>query len=582
MSKTSIILAISILGLSDSLVAQPEIDQLRYYDRGGTDIFQDIYACANGDFYLCGGTDGRPWLVCLDAEGALRWERVLNGARLWSVIEADNGDAVASGTAGGRGFGAVRFNRDGDRVWEQGYEDGRASAIIELKDGRFAIGGIYFGEDNSRAGLVAVIDAEGEVDWISRYDEGRGFHGLRETQDGLVLAGQAWADSGRSTTTWFVKVNYEGVVIWSTLHLPEGATDAYATSLISTPGGFAAGGICYRANGEGGFAVFRFDADGNPIANHIIDNRSYLESINKLSDEGFILVGTRNIGDIDYPMAIRLDREGNIRWSKDFANVVDGQPRNQRRYNQLMSVIVLPHNTIVACGIMNNDRENRGHDGVVVRLEPDIFGPRFIRYEPEDTLLGVLAMSEVDFIAVARSTYGGVIDYRWTLDDQELEAQGDTLIHIDFEVPGEQVVQCEVSVDNITAAILWHVTVVELLITSHTPDTLSLTIQRNSEIDFSLDSVAYIGDRENLRYEWMIYDSTAVRWEEVAGDDRIGIRSYAFNRTGGYALKAKVFDPNVDPIPADSIQWNIQVRGVIRAFEPNLPELFLEPRQEAT
>ncbi|MBM3330128.1 MAG: hypothetical protein FJY67_11775 [Calditrichaeota bacterium] len=121
-----------------------------------------------------------------------------------------------------------------------------------------------------------------------------------------------------------------------------------------------------------------------------------------------------------------------------------------------------------------------------------------------------------------------------------------------------------------------------LFIASHAPDTLSLTIQRNSEIDFALDSVAYIGDLENLRYEWMIYDSAAVRWEEVGGDDRIGIRSYAFDRTGGYALKARVFDPNVDPVPADSVQWAIQVRGVIRAYEPNLPELSLEPRLEAT
>ncbi|MBM3328730.1 MAG: T9SS type A sorting domain-containing protein, partial [Calditrichaeota bacterium] len=58
--------------------------------------------------------------------------------------------------------------------------------------------------------------------------------------------------------------------------------------------------------------------------------------------------------------------------------------------------------------------------------------------------------------------------------------------------------------------------------------------------------------------------------------------SYAFDRTGGYALKAKVFDPNVDPVPADSVQWAIQVRGVIRAFEPNLAEISLEPRQETT
>ncbi|MBM3329949.1 MAG: hypothetical protein FJY67_10865 [Calditrichaeota bacterium] len=217
-----------------------------------------------------------------------------------------------------------------------------------------------------------------------------------------------------------------------------------------------------------------------------------------------------------------------------------------------------------------------------MKLEPDFLGPRFISYSPEDTILTVLPGTEIEFSAVAHSDYFDDLDYHWTYDDMRLEAQGDTLVRVRFDELGEHLVRCEVSDEDDTRAINWHIAVSDLIIASHTPDTLSLTLQRNSEIDFALDSVAYIGDMENLRYEWMLYDSAAVRWEEVGGDDRIGIRSYAFARTGGFALKAKVFDPNVDPVPADSIQWAIQVRGVIRAFEPNTPEISLEPRQEST
>ncbi|MBM3330160.1 MAG: hypothetical protein FJY67_11950, partial [Calditrichaeota bacterium] len=219
-------------------------------------------------------------------------------------------------------------------------------------------------------------------------------------------------------------------------------------------------------------------------------------------------------------------------------------------------------------------------DGVLIRLEPDILGPVVFYKEPEDSALTVLRGDTLRFIVRARNQQGLDMSYRWTYLDTVRST--DTTALIRFDELGTLPVVCRVNAGEWSVEVVWTVEVADLFIASHTPDTLSITVQRNSEIDFSLDSVAYIGDRENLRYEWMIYDSATVRWEEVAGDDRIGIRSYAFDRTGGYALKAKVFDPNVDPEPADSVQWAIQVRGVIRAFEPNVPELSLEPRQEAT
>jgi len=279
------------------------------------------------------------------------------------------------------------------------------------------------------------------------------------------------------------------------------------------------------------------------------------------------------------PFLVRLNPNGEVIWTQEL-DFSDDQRLAEPVFIDIRSLVRTQLDEVVACGTASTRADNNRYDAILLKFTSDILHAEFLIRTPEERDLWVMPGTSIAFEVRAEGDAFQGLRYEWFFEDSIIGR--DAGVDVLFDSTGDFRISCHAEHNNNVVELDWMVHVRDLFIITHTPDTLSLTVQRNSESDFSLDSVAYIGDSENLRYEWMIYDSTAVRWEEVAGDDRIGIRSYAFNRTGGYALKAKVFDPNVDPIPADSIQWNIQVRGVIRAFEPNLPELFLEPRQEAT
>jgi len=100
-------------------LAQPQVALMRYYDVGlnnTDDQFNDIYRTEDGDFYVSGVSGGRYWLQRLDEAGRTRWQYQGDGVILFSVIEADNGDAVCAGAGAGQlnTFAALRVTAEGN------------------------------------------------------------------------------------------------------------------------------------------------------------------------------------------------------------------------------------------------------------------------------------------------------------------------------------------------------------------------------------------------------------------------------------------------------------------------------------
>jgi len=583
--------------LVSAALAQPEIALWRLYDAGGIvmEHFEDLFLLDDDGYYVC-GTNQRPWLIRLDERGELRWSYVDNEqfGVFASVIESDNGDAVVGGRifANEHRFVGARFTEEGEQIWFSDFGVGFCSAVIELKDGRLVLAGAFGPMASSRACLICV-DADGEVQWTFSYGDRvlrSRFFTIRETEGGIVAAGRVTPTIEDPTKGLIVKVGFDGRPVWQMENEGEGENrhrEYY--SMVSIPnGGFAIAGLIgirvlegniVRSYSVGGIIVV--NERGNEVSTMNWGRYIELNGLAKFSDGHLAVGGSLGTENGVFPLVFILDANLQIRWNFSFQQLVRGQsPRPQDDRNRILSLIVDDLDRVVAAGGVWNPEFDRGMDGLITRLSPDVIGPIVMRWSPHDTTLTTLPGDSIQFILRAVNQQGQEAEYQWLRGDT-LKGR-DTTETFRFESLGEETITCRFSDDEATRQIRWHVEITDLFIHSHTPDTLSLTLQRNSEIDFSLDSVAYIGDLENLRYEWMLYDSAAVRWEEVAGDDRIGIRSYAFDRTGGYALKAKVFDPNVDPVPADSVQWAIQVRGVIRAYEPNLPEISLEPRQETT
>ncbi|MBM3328956.1 MAG: PQQ-like beta-propeller repeat protein [Calditrichaeota bacterium] len=518
----------------------------------------------------------------MDAQRNLEWERILGfdePTRLESVIDTDDGRLICAGVSESQFFG-MALTQDGEIEWANFYGLGYAHAAIELKAGGLIFAGISLANGQNRAQLTSVR-ADGEVNWQRYYSPGGSarFYTLREVEDDIIAAGWGFIQ-GDGDHVYAVRASQDnGDVIWERFFRDLPPYQAY--SMVSSVDGnylltgFALAGRVYPY-------LMNISSDGNFNWLRIYENlggnaRGY--SVARL-DDGYLIVGSVGIGaQQTRPIAIRTANTGLANWASQYA--VEELENVDAGSNNLNSTIRTTNNLWLACGWVRKTNFELDYDGILASFVPDTLAPIIRNYSPRDTLVQILSESSIDFLVEADSPAGQETRYEWYANDTLLN-EVDNGITLVFPRSGDVTIRCRASNEFGRVDLTWLVRVRDLFIITHSPDTLSLTIRRNSEIDFSLDSVAYIGDSENLRYEWLIYDSAAVRWEEVAGDDRIGIRSYAFDRTGGYALKAKVFDPNVDPVPADSVQWAIQVRGVLRAFEPNVPEISLEPRQEAT
>ncbi|MBM3330106.1 MAG: hypothetical protein FJY67_11665, partial [Calditrichaeota bacterium] len=575
-----------------SAFAQVVENLLRFYNFGEHEAFNDVYYTSDGGYILVGsrGTRhdqilGQTIIAKSNANGIEVWRTELEGLEsesgATSVIESDNGDYIMVGySRQPRRHLAWRLSSEGELTWRQSYDEAlNLNAVIELKDGRF----MFCGGPN---GQIYLVDSDGEVIWRreNRLDVERvDLKALREIDGVIVISG--WSVSNFRWRPCALKVRIDdGAVIWSRIY------DNFQVDLSLNPG-------CMTSTGDGGFLVvayryvnqdatglaFKISTDGDLIWQRWLfpGREQSLTGVVRLSDGGFALSGYfSNRQNFPHePFLARLDANGTVLWTVelDFAN---DQRIAGQGWSEFRSITRTQLDEIVVCGQAPTRADNGRQDAFIMKFTSDILHAEFLLRTPEERDLWVMPGTSIAFEVRAEGDGFQGLRYEWFYEDSIIGRNAG--VDVLFDSTGDFRISCRAEHNNNVVELDWMVHVRDLLITSHSPDTLSLTLRRNSEIDFSLDSVAYIGDSENLRYEWMIYDSAAVRWEEVAGDDRIGIRSYAFDRTGGFAMKARVFDPNVDPIPADSIQWNIQVRGVIRAYEPNVPEISLEPRQEST
>ena len=560
--RTSIITLIVVLLLISALTAQPAIDLLQLYDGGGTpgDSFADVYAATDGGFLVCGQSNYAPWVVKLDGEGDVQWDYSEAGTRLWAVIQADNGDAVSVGIIGDGMYGAIRLDAEVELVWRREYFRGRATAVIELKNNNFLICG-RTAVQNAR-GCVVMINPNGEPIWQRQYGENGNeshFEAMRETDGGVVLVGLTH-DEG--TLGWILKINHEeeGDIIWS--HLFEAVDhrrNLHFRSIVSTEFGFAVGGI--HGIGSGCFALYYVNGDGELIENHLYENGAWFDCLNKLSDGGFILVGYKNFGRDDriYPIALRTDSEGNILWSKDFAEIVNDQPEPDGvyRHNQLHGVIVQPGDVIVACGNMfNNQVRQNGEDGLLVRLESDQLSPIIFDWLPEDTVFTALPGDTTLFVVRARDQQGDNIGYNWIVG---FENRGrDTTVTQLWEFVGDYIVQCFISDGENVSRINWHVKVADMYIDSYLPEILTHSVRRNSTIDFNVTTRATADDP--IEYLWLLND------ELIADDDSVSIR---FERGQEHSVTAVASQGEL----SDSVTWQVMVNDLIVDYMPEQIDL---------
>ncbi|ASJ03529.1 hypothetical protein A3L09_09815 [Thermococcus profundus] len=150
------------------------------------DQFNDVTVADNGDIIIVGdyratGADGggaSVWVVRLDGNGNVRWQKTYGGNRTDSataVSTTPDGEILVAGItlnfgAGGYDFWVLRLDKNGKIKWQKTYgdiHDDSAYSIVPVENGDILVGGTYgsIGDRSDADIWILRLDRDGNVKW---------------------------------------------------------------------------------------------------------------------------------------------------------------------------------------------------------------------------------------------------------------------------------------------------------------------------------------------------------------------------------------------------------------------------------
>jgi len=257
------------------------------------------------------------WLVKLNADLSPAWQKTFGGTGiniLEDVLQASDGSYYIIGTSdspisgnktvdtigGGGDFWLIKLDIDGNILWQRVYGGTNSdigNSIIEIDDTTLLLAGYSFSDssgtktENSR-GLsdywIMKIDTSGSVLWDKTYG-GSGNDRLRDmiinSHGEIFLSGESNSNaSGEKTESnygysniWVLKLDAQGNIIWDKTIGSEGfnsrgrlSIDNNIVYVIASSEDFSSGTQTENTNGEYDIWVTRLDNNGNIIWDRMI------------------------------------------------------------------------------------------------------------------------------------------------------------------------------------------------------------------------------------------------------------------------------------------------------------------------
>jgi len=246
-------------------------------DPKGTSGLTAIDEMPDGGFIAAGSTtvksagqyDG--WLLRLDKDGKLLWEKTFGGAEedaLFSVAALPDGGAIAAGAHGADGQGwLLRIDAKGALVWEKrlggtGYDVFNAVAR-HRQAGFVAVGTTRSKGPAGGAAWVVRLDEKGDALWEKLLTPVKGASAnsvLVLADGGLLVSGGSVVEPGLGLDkekAWLARLAPDGAVLWTKVFDSTGDENLF--SAVALPdGGFAVAGFSTaKGAGEGDIWVLR-------------------------------------------------------------------------------------------------------------------------------------------------------------------------------------------------------------------------------------------------------------------------------------------------------------------------------------
>ena len=355
---------------------------------GGYIVACNSYSSANGDVTdvnhggINGGSDY--WIVKLDANLAISWNKLLGGnvqETVTSIQQTTDGGYIVAGYSnssangdvteisnGDYDYWVVKLDADRNITWNRligGSGTDKAQSIRQTIDGGYIVAGY---SNSSATGNVSEVNHGGNDYWIVKLDAngnmiwdrllgGNGEELAKQVIQGIdetyVVAGQSTSSANGNVTGvnhggpfaidgWIVRLDPTGIIVWNKLHGGNGEDIVQSIQRTTDAGYIVAGYSTSSANGDvtavnhgsGGsrdYWIEKLDRFGNITWNKLLggNNWEQASSIKQTADAGYIVAGYSNSstsGDItgsnhgpanshDY-WIVKLTATGDITWNK--------------------------------------------------------------------------------------------------------------------------------------------------------------------------------------------------------------------------------------------------------------------------
>lgn len=259
-----------------SIYAGDENAWLLKVDRQGDTVWEkqygltseqnDVYAMAasaDGGFVVCAlrlphaGDSAATWLLKLDADGNLVWEKTFPTGIGLSIVQTADGGYVISGRKDiAQSFysyvWALRIDAQGNPIWEKVYTDLEiyaqlANQVVEAPNGDFVIAGKEF---------ILRIDPTGQVVWNRPFPR-RFLDAVAFTSDGKLAVGGAYNDHFSYDHLYVALLSDDAsTTYWEDIEL---LYDSSAAQMMPDPyGGIAIAGWIETEPGTIDFILARF------------------------------------------------------------------------------------------------------------------------------------------------------------------------------------------------------------------------------------------------------------------------------------------------------------------------------------
>jgi predicted secreted protein len=247
----------------------------------GEDIGYGVHESRDGGFILAGVTDSygigkeRFWLLKVDANGSILWDRIYggfvssSGDGAWSTDEADDGGVVAVGYTqsfgtGGKDLWLIKTDSAGNKIWDRvfgGSKDDVGMSLVQTRDEGYVITGRTksFGSGGDDIWLLKV-DAQGLEQWNRTFGGQNDDVGLQvlELEDGYAVTGRT--ESFGAKKVFLLKIDKQGRKVWEKTY---GENTAGISVQAAPDRGFIIAGRSDTANKGREALIIKTDSSGN-------------------------------------------------------------------------------------------------------------------------------------------------------------------------------------------------------------------------------------------------------------------------------------------------------------------------------